>query len=443
MMCPLVNWTSDSLGYMRLVREAILGGYLPEFGFLPIGYPLFCGVLQCFSDSIYVIVICQHLITLLLGVFLIYGIHRYYTAHALSVSLALGILMLSSFSPFYDSYIMTESLYVNSLLFLFVAFFYAIHTGTYFYWSLLSVALVLPPLIRPIGIFTLVIYGVLLACLLYRERSRTVKLSFAVPFLFLLGSYCMYNYFTMGIFTFTTSERVGRELNEAEIPKRYTGEKRKAMFPGPSFGKAFTHYRWISDYARYERNLKEMHNKFFVWNWPANLQYVHPDSLHKMSERIIYRFEQEGKDPEPIKKLVFKEFYYPEKIAHLEGKYQKLIVSPIYKLYDLYEIHVHEPLFRNVLWIFLFLFSVILSVSILVKTKFADKPALLILALTLINFGHNFIHILVNHRTLPRYEYPTEFTYYLSAAFLPLLIISSLNKKKQKNSLVHAGASKS
>lgn len=428
-ICPLVDWTSDSFGYMTCIERMLKGEPGVGISVFYLGYSAFVYLLLKMHDSIYSVVIAQHAFTFLSGIFLVYSTYRYYGLLSVGVAGGLAIFTLLSYNSYYDSYILTESIYTSSLILIFSLGICSIHSRSKITWSLFSLATFIPVIIRPSGIFAAMIFlFVTLFLLLNRKQYGTVIKGYVLPFTLLCIALAVINFFVLDHVGDASSAHVSQELNYES-----SASKRPAEFQRASFSKAVRHYSWIKEYQRADKHKKLVYQKFFEWNWPTNLQYAHPDSLYKIKERINYRFfQKEHIDAEQLKKDVFKEFYYPDKIAPLKDKYRYLTSSLVYRMYDWFEIRICEPLFRNTIWVYLFFIAFLISLFFLVKSGFSDTLAFCMVLLGLINIGHNLLHILVAHRTLPRYEYPIEFTYYVAAAFLPLLLFRAYRAFKKQ-----------
>jgi hypothetical protein len=133
-------------------------------------------------------------------------------------------------------------------------------------------------------------------------------------------------------------------------------------------------------------------------------------------------------------KSFLKEYWDPGvlskiKIKKICRKKALLIPTFLQRVHQAFKV-VHEFIFRNNSWIFIFLFTFIFSFFRLLKSRFHHKDAFILFIMTLSALLHG---VVVATASLPilRLIFPMNFVYYLSLFLLPI-IIDHDSKKPQK-----------
>lgn len=97
--------------------------------------------------------------------------------------------------------------------------------------------------------------------------------------------------------------------------------------------------------------------------------------------------------------------------------------SIVYRIYVKLKKYYLKPLFRNFVWILLFMAVFVISFYKTVKSKLNDTASYIILVVCCIHLGSAFIFSFIS-MAMPRYSFTTEFIYYAVVALSPLLLIS-------------------
>ena len=419
---PYVEITYDSLEYVNYIDKYTSKGLFPPVDFLPIGYPVIIKILTFLHNSIYSIVFFQNIITFFAIVLVIIATEKSYPRKSIFVVIPFCIFVLSAKSLFYDITIITESLYTSSLIFASAFLIFALNSLKKRDWILLSVSLFIPILFRPNGAFTIVIFLIILLYCLFKIRKKAITISFALPYLILLLFLSTYSMLASKNFTVTSPSRLQGELNtklQMDEGNQIKFGEECLCLEKPSLRKAIKQYYFFKGSNSFNPKLKNIYEKYHVFNWPTNLNYGSPDSTYVDDKNKLAT--------EVEKQNTFKEFYnksYAESIELRAKKYRKTV---FFKVYDWYQMNIHKTLFANFFWPLAMFLSFIIGLLLYLRSKLNNSNYLLLLLICLLNIGTNMIHIITTHRTLARYEYPGEFFYYLVPFFL---IICLKNVKK-------------
>jgi len=410
---PYVEITYDSIEYANYIDSFLAKGLLPPTDYLPIGYPIILKILSLLHNSIYSIIIVQNVFTFIACMSVIIATEKRYPLKSLFVVIPLCIFVLSPKNAFYDISLITESLYVSSLICISAVLILAINSNKRIHWILLSISLFIPLLFRPNGIFTIVIYLIIILYCIFQKRGKTIILCFGFPYIILMFIYALYSFSVSKTFSVSSPSRMKQVLN-MNIPmdsgSKIDFDKISNNAEKPSIRKAIKQYYMFKGYHSLNPKLKNIYQKYHDFNWPSNINYGPADKSYFVDMNHSYT--------EYEKRVAFKEFYnksYAEFIELRAIDYRKTI---LFKFYDWYQMHIHKYFFASLVWPILFLFCFISGVILFFKSKFKDSSLFILILLGLLNIGTNMIHIVTIQRILARYEYPGEFLYYLAPFFL-------------------------
>ena len=214
--CPTVEISNDSGEYISWIDTYIARGEMPPNNYIPIGYPLIIKGLTLLKDSIYAIVYFQIALTFISFCLLLFVVWRFYDKtifYAALVCIALYVQIPNNL--YYDIYLLSESVYNSSLVLLVAALIYFIQATDKKSAAYLSLALAAPILFRPTGIFTAVIFLLLLAYLVF-EKRKDLMLHFIVPFSVIYLSLSVYCLVVSGTPNFIGG-RAQAELNASKV----------------------------------------------------------------------------------------------------------------------------------------------------------------------------------------------------------------------------------
>jgi hypothetical protein len=119
--------------------------------------------------------------------------------------------------------------------------------------------------------------------------------------------------------------------------------------------------------------------------------------------------------------------YNKENIEFSE-KNKNLTKSFIFRLYDLYQNNIEDNLFRNSIWLYFAIVSVIYSCVQIGKRKTVSDSDILILTSFILHIGSSLIFTFIVPNPLPRYSFNTEFFIYFSSLIFLGSIITNFTK---------------
>jgi hypothetical protein len=141
--------------------------------------------------------------------------------------------------------------------------------------------------------------------------------------------------------------------------------------------------------------------------------------------RLYSKKEYGGNITEAFPKSFLKEYWDPEVLSKIKMKKvgrKKAVIIPTFlqRVHQSFKV-IHEFLFRNISWIFIFFFTLIFSFIKLLKSRFHHKDAFILFIMTFSALLHG---VVVATASLPilRLIYPMTFVYYLSLFLLPIII---------------------
>ena len=148
--------------------------------------------------------------------------------------------------------------------------------------------------------------------------------------------------------------------------------------------------------------------------------------------RMYYKKAYAVTLPGEFVKSFLKELREPKLSANIEIgniKKKEFRVNPTF-LQGIHRVYkkLHDFLFRNIIWSFIFLFVFCFSLIRLVKSRFRHQGSLLLFTITLSALAHGFIICMASFAIM-RYSYTMEFAYYLSLFLFPLILINGPGEK--------------
>ena len=199
--------TEDSMEYYGIVLEFLSGKSKIDFGFISPGYPLFLYLIGLICNTTLAVIVAQNIIALASGIFLIYTIYRCYGSYAYLISFCLCGYFSSELNIDTDSLVLPDSIY-TSLLISFCSFLIlAFKKNRVEHWFSLSLVSILLILIRSSGIIILPIMLLVIFYMIYNNYEKKKIATLVAPILVFMLLLSIYNYFSIGLFTFLTSKR--------------------------------------------------------------------------------------------------------------------------------------------------------------------------------------------------------------------------------------------
>lgn len=452
---PLPNVVTDSFVYFILV-EQMNNGMMPAMDVLYVGLPLFIFLIGLISDSILVVVIVQTILSLLLMIWFISAIKKYYANACLGAAIALAIYCMDSTTIGNDTSLLTESIYTSSLVLVIILLVHALNSHKRIYWLLFSISLLLPAMIRPNGIVIYALVPALMVYFLINKYTLSKYVLLIMPLFILNIVWASINYSLCGIFFIsnptqfknialgspkTLKEMIFRDTTNSNIAvdtlrEQYSAKEAFIAYNTNLGNKKNPFYytelsiRYFQAYG-YEKYKNDRYKSFFD-NDPYHYYLGNYDKLmlqddnYKMSESLKKLALKELYNANPFEKneeTIFA-FYDPNKDSVTAQYSLNQIKEKSYNFWFFltYILQlIYEKLFWNNLWTIIFYLVFITTLIVSVRTKLQDKIAFLILMLSSIHFFSIVLITLMNPGAFrPRYVHVTEFIVYL----VPLLFIS-------------------
>lgn len=194
---PFVWLAPDTASYLEPINQA-LRGELPLISIRPPGYPLFIYLTTLIADRWMVVVLGQSLLSLLAVILLICSIHRGNRALTIPAAVVISGFVGNSRFIFYETSALSESSYTSFLMIAFALLVGGLHERSKARLLLASLCGGLAILIKPAGIYLVVIFTIVTIFLLINRYRLSLALASLLPILVLTGSLAVYNRFTIG-----------------------------------------------------------------------------------------------------------------------------------------------------------------------------------------------------------------------------------------------------
>ncbi|MFN8297726.1 MAG: hypothetical protein U0T75_01375 [Chitinophagales bacterium] len=229
MWAPLVEMPQDTYGYYYYAQ--LIGKHafpLPTLiGMdLPLGMPLFLLVMKHLSYSVQTVALVQVLLFAATALFLIKQFQKYLPDYATLVAVLLGLYAIDSESLRLNTMLYTESIYMSSLFVLLAILLSAVYKPNQRSYLLLSLAVLVPAVIRSNGIFLyyLPVFFGLFAVV--RLKNKTLLKGLAAGTITGLLVWASMNYVTKGVFMFGDYKRFEKIFNRSaeEARNKYAYE---------------------------------------------------------------------------------------------------------------------------------------------------------------------------------------------------------------------------
>jgi hypothetical protein len=472
---PTVAINPDSTTYVSLV-DAVNHGQWPQFIIRTPGYPLLIWLVTHLVDRWMAVIFAQSLLALLSSLVLVYAVYRLRRSLALPATLAMIGFFGSSHVLIFETSLITESLYTSCLVFTSALFLLAIGRRGAAFFTLTSLGMAYTILVRPSGMFFLVIYVLVLGFMLLNRFPLRSIIGFALPFPAILLSFCAYNYRTLGVFIispFGEAQIAGATLlywepdpslpdfvNRAlvHLPESY----RKARISEADFKVLHSSWNTYALYPIFERSYnavsyaegwalgKRFGNEGYLKYRPLIRQAAlvairrHPDmyakfvwgNLPNFFEGIAYRFDLAPAIVERAKQhygstdrgydLKYAKEYLanpPPPTIRVTGRDATAVITVRSTLWGRLQLawqYRQQQIFHRMFWAWAYFAVLLASAFQWLRSRGRHEGAFVLLILTLMVLGACLVTCLVEE-SMVRYSYPTEFVYYLCVALLPLL----------------------
>jgi hypothetical protein len=509
---PVVSIDPDYLHYYTIIDQ-IAKGFFPTFIIRTPGYPIFLGLIYTFFNHNMAVVIIQNILSLMVALFFVFVIYKVYSDRLkylpLLTAAGLAAFISSTNHLTADTSLLTESLFVNAIMLFFALLILTLHYKKKQLWLLCSFLAAYIFLIRPTGMFLILIL-LIVSVFLFSKHRKAEILPLSLPFAGILLLLSAYNYFTAGSFTFSDlySEHALISYTATFLEKKETYKPEINKIIDETKGMISPRHQEIIDhswdYAKLNRVLRRYYNRgrnfifgslmllekenshtlYLKWRplfsdmgWTAikknPLLYIkyfysnlviyffhnmnEPDFYQKLKQRYLQARTLSNYYKEYIKKgasirryykkayaetlsddfseSFLKELREPEslpKFKTIDVEQKEVYIEPTF-LQGVHRIYkkVHDLLFRNVVWIFIFIFVLCFSFFKLIKSHFRHTGSLIMFTLTLSALLHGVIICMFSFAIL-RYSYTMEFAYYLSLFLFPIILIPERDDNPKK-----------
>jgi hypothetical protein len=473
---PIVGLSPDTGSYTGIV-DTLQKWNWPHFVMRTPGYPIFLWLVTAVVNRWIAVVVAQTLLSLAAALLLTYAFYRMDRLLAIPVALAMCGFLGSSEVLIYDTFVLSESFFTSTLMIAVSALVLGLRDGRPTMLSIASGLLALVILIRPAGIYLIIIFLIVSIFLMWNGFHFLSFLYFAVPFPTILLLFCSYNYVTLQQFVISpfgeanlvgatvlfweTDPRLPANVNLAlkELPASYaragvTAEDFKLLNSSWNadllygvYAKAYNRLVWaegwggfggrfgVGDYLPSRSILKETaemairrHPKLyakFVW---TNLVFFFRAIDYRFS--FVSNIEERARDH-----YVNKERSYDLQMAKEYADAKPPSSIEITKVDNLTMVHIsgsawrrlqnfveiqHLQIFQGPIWCWGYFVMFALGLAQFVRFKGKHLGAFIVCILTSILLGAALLVSSVE-LALPRYSYPTQFIYYLAIAVMPLL----------------------
>src|SRR5581483_9993941 len=196
-----IPWYVPDSGRYFETAYAIAQGHLPRFSVRTPGYPLVLAAAITVTHRVSSIIVLQQLATLLSGLWLYAAFVRARAWLAVPAAIAVAGFFATGDLVLYESYIGPESLYTSCLVGSVAALVWGLRTRTALPFITASLLMAFAILLRPAGLFLIVIVAVVVLAMWASAYPRTSVLAMAVPLPAVILALCAYNALTIHQFT--------------------------------------------------------------------------------------------------------------------------------------------------------------------------------------------------------------------------------------------------
>ncbi len=461
---PIPFFAPDSATYFIPVYQ-IIHGQWPVFALRTPGYPIFSALILILTNRIFYLILAQTVLLFLSAALLTWSVYRYKRYLAFPAALGMAAFLASPFCIGSDFSPLTESIYSSTLIFIVSFLILAIKTKRPLWLFLCSAMLGASVFVRPSALYLVVIY--LLIIIHMAAKRYTVKrfIAFISPYPIVLLSLLMYNYFTIGVFSFTNmaefqsyyitapywtpDEDLPENANEiiTKFREDMPSEHKKILYDSWNIFKLYPlfltyildssqgkipHDKGFSNldgelygkigktaikknpvmYIKFITTMFFYHFAFFYYgdetyysNIPSMYEYLYISKDYPFIEKPYIMWEYTKPPVTPYIKIVDENGI--KKITYVPTFLQKLHTN-IMKWFVLFV--------NRVLWVILFFGAFFASVYMLVKTQFKNEAAFILFIITSIELGMaTSTYLMV--AAIPRYTSPGDFLIFLAPVF--------------------------
>lgn len=461
----------DSHGYNVITNQLVTGNTLLFTLRLPV-YPLFLAIPHIFTKNIDFVIYLQTIASLLTAFFFIWAVNKTFKNLTIVAGIAVSAFMTSLIALHNETAVLPESLYTNFLLIFTGFLFLSIKKPKTKYYLGLSIAFTISFLIRPTALFLTPIVLFIAFFIIYNKIGKKYLLYLLLPPIIFSLSLAIYNKKTIGIFVFSnrgvmeigpvitfteTDESLPDYMNES-IEKRILAKTNKqevdiidTTWDLINITILYLNYQTFkSDFIQ---DLEKVHkgdlkltmddcSLFF-----STMVKKHPDKYLKfLSVGFLHYFNSIHRDKTAafpyyrdyytcfqearVQNYFYKDsnkraYYYSFDIPQLspslaDNKIKDIEKKPLSRFTASF-FSIHQYLFRNYLWLVLYIIVFIGAIVRFFKKRMKDEDSFIVLNIALMNLLHLMV-ILIASPSFIRYNQTLHFTYYILPFLIPLLI---------------------
>lgn len=480
---PVVAVHPDSGGYYA-ISEQIGTGVWPNFGNRPPVYPLFLKAVFSVVDRLWALALAQSLLSFACALMLAYGAYCWRAALGLPAVLLMALFLFGFTTMEHDTAMLSESLYASCLMFAFGSLLIGLRVRKAGWLAWTSTAMALAILTRPAGMFLVVTFGMIVAWLAWRRFPRACLVAFVLPLPIILLSMSYYNLKVVRAFAPTTwgeanlavatfvywepdpayPPEINADITRIQriIDGRFelTGKNRNVLDQswhpdrlGGIYVESFNaaaldiaqmmggHYEttgrfWIRRIAfdsiakhpmyygkfvyamlfNYFRPAPDFDFRAYLMN-RAWTHYVARTFAPEKGNLIMVRMAKEQADGVPPPGIIVTSFD-PNETMDLQDR---VLISATWK-WRVYEMthRARRFFFQRWIWTLSVFVGLGASVFVLWRSRLRHDAAFAVFIITISAVGASLVVSLVEF-SQPRYSYPMEWAYGMSAVLLPLL----------------------
>jgi hypothetical protein len=481
---PIVAIHPDSASYY-VASEQLDGSHWPNFGNRPPVYPLFLKAVYAIDNRAMAVAAAQTLLSLAGGLLLVYAAHCWRRSLAIPAALVTALFLWGFTTIEHDTAILSESVYTSLLMIAFGALLTGLNRRRWLWLAISSAAMALAILTRPAGMFLLGTYLIVIVFLAWQRRGWRQAIGFAVPLPLLLLMMCTYNYRLVGVFAPTTwgeanfavATQISWQTDPAYPPEINAAITRihdiiygrmatlgkdpsvldtswNPMVLSPIFVESFNQAaldvtlmmggnyetgarQWIrrigvdairkrpQRYAKfvfsmlvnYFRPIPEYDFRAYLMN-RAEVLYVNRHFSASRGDAFMARLGKEFSDGAPPAAMVITN---ADPSVAMDQQ-DRIIVTPtkLWRVYDM-TLRLRRLLFQRVVWPLTLVAALLVSTWLLWRSRVRDDAAFAAFIVTISAVGASLVVSLVEY-SQPRYSYPMEWAYGMSAVLLVLLL---------------------
>jgi len=482
---PIVAIHPDTGSYVNPILQYQKGKW-PDFTLRTPGYSALIFIVTSVVDKWLFVIAMQSVIALISGILVVVSAYRMFPFCGIPVSLAISAYLSGSQVINYETSAGSDSLYVSLTMCFVGLLMLALQYKSSLYLALSSIAISFVVLVRPAGLYLLVIHLLVTLFIVFNKWKWRQVVWWLAPCYLVLASLSSYNYFSKQVFSVTAfgeanlagatlfawvpDESLPDYLNKSiaadlQVSLRRAGIDDKARetirnsWDVRELYRIFSNYyntivhlegwgwgrRLGNDYLSIRKHIakasfiaiKQQPGLYakFVWAnlglYFLSIEYKN-DFYNSLESRVVYTFYAAEKPFSMLYAKEYKEARPPQAFVDYDPtsksiKHKMTILAYPHKIIQI----IDNSVFHRFAWVVLYFVMFIGSLVKMIYSRFKDVHSFTIFIISLMLIGAALLISLVEI-TLDRYSYATHFIYYLVVALSPMLI-SRNNDLKSKS----------